>query len=97
MRIEGFDWDEGNREKNLDKHGVSLKECEEVFFNKPQVIYLDQKHSVTEKRYVILGITNLGRQLQIVFTQRKKLIRVISARTQSLKERRLYEQETKTN
>ncbi len=97
MQIEGFDWDEGNINKNLEKHNVSVKECEEVFFNKPQVIYLDQKHSAIEKRYVILGITNLGRQLQVVFTLRKKFIRVISARAQSVKERRLYEKETKTN
>ena len=28
--LEGFDWDEGNREKNA-KHGVEWMEIEEVF------------------------------------------------------------------
>jgi|SRR3990167_2066120 len=97
MQIEGFDWDEGNITKNLAKHSVSVKECEEVFLNIPWVIYLDQKHSIKEKRYVILGKTNQGRQLQIVFTIRTVIIRVISARNQSRKERRLYEKETEKN
>lgn len=96
MRIEGFDWDEGNREKNLDKHGVSLKECEEVFFNTPFKIAEDPKHSQKEKRYSILGKTDKERFLSIVFTIRKEMIRVISARNQSRKERRQYEETEKT-
>lgn len=94
MKIEGFYWDEGNKTKNWEKHRVSVKECEEAFLNIPRVIYLDQKHTAFEKRYIILGKTNQGRLLQIVYTIRTDNIRVISARDQSRKERRLYEKET---
>ncbi len=38
----GFDWDEGNKQKNREKHQVEYTECEEVFFNKPLLIYEQQ-------------------------------------------------------
>jgi uncharacterized DUF497 family protein len=88
----GFDWDESNRFKNQKKHDVSTWECEQVFFNKPLLIYDDIKHSHFEKRIYALGITDDYRKLFIVFTLRKKLIRVISARDMSKKEREIYEQ-----
>lgn len=91
----GFDWDEGNREKNWIKHGVTTEECEEVFANTPRVLTDDPGHSVTEARYSMLGKTNAGRKIQIVFTVREGFVRVISARDQSKKERSRYEQ-TKT-
>ena len=87
-----FDWDEGNTEKNL-KHGVEFRECEEVFSNPPVKIFDDKKHSRTEMRYVAYGITNKNRKLTVVFTVRRGKIRVISARDQNRKERRVYEQE----
>jgi uncharacterized DUF497 family protein len=33
--IKGFEWDEGNSAKNEAKHGVTDRESEEIFFNKP--------------------------------------------------------------
>lgn len=88
-----FDWDEGNIDKNWKKHKVHFKEAEEVFLNKPLKTYIDVKHSQTEDRYIALGITNKGRMLIISFTIRSNIIRVISARTQSKKERKLYGKE----
>lgn len=90
-----FDWDEANRDKNLVKHGVDFKECEEIFFNRPLKTFYDIKHSQKENRFIALGVTNKTRRLLIVFTVRSKKIRIISARDQSRKERRLYEQKTK--
>ncbi|MEW5985474.1 MAG: BrnT family toxin, partial [Chloroflexota bacterium] len=63
--IEGFDWDEGNREKNWLKHQVSTIECEEVFFNLPILLASNLKHSAQEMRYYVLGQTNNGRRLFI--------------------------------
>jgi uncharacterized DUF497 family protein len=88
----GFDWDEGNRDKNGIKHRVSQFEQEEVFFNQPLILREDVKHSHQEKRYFGLGQTNEGRKLFIAFTIRENLIRVISARDMSKKEREIYEQ-----
>ena len=86
--IEGFQWDKGNIEKNRIKHNVLFNECEEVFFNKPLIVEDDIKHSKTEKRWYVLGRTELDRKLFIVFAIRKKLIRVISARDMTKKERK---------
>lgn len=88
----GFQWDEGNAYKNQASHQVSIRECEEIFFNEPLLIHDDIKHSHAEDRYYALGETDDHRQLSIVFTLRGRLIRVISARDMSRKERKIYEQ-----
>jgi uncharacterized DUF497 family protein len=90
--VSGFDWDEHKVPKNREKHGVEAGECEEAFFNRPFVVADDQAHSETERRFYALGSSVAGRRLFIVFTIRNHLVRVISARDMSRKERRLYEQ-----
>lgn len=86
----GFDWDEGNAGKNLDKHGITDEECEEAFFNTPLVVGEDLAHSHEEPGGFALGQANAGRLLFIVFTVRRQLIRVISARDMTASERRRY-------
>lgn len=95
-RIEGFDWDSGNTGKSSDKHGVSQSETEQVFFNEPLLVTLDEKHSEQETRYHVLGATNEGRLLHVTFTLRhnRTKIRVISARDMHRKERVVYAKET---
>ena len=92
-RIEGFDWDQGNIEKNWERPKVSFLECEEVFFNRPLVVVEDTSHSKSEGRYYALGRTNDDRYLFVVFTVRNNKIRVISARDMNRKERRVYREE----
>ena len=92
--IVGFDWDDGNRDKNYLKHNVLNGECEDVFFNQPLVIVSDNKHSKKEKRYAAFGFTDGGRKLTVIFTLRAKMIRVISARDMNGKERKYYEKHT---
>lgn len=91
--ITGFDWDAGNERKN-DKHGVSMAQAEQVFFNAPLLILGDAKHSQQEPRYDALGRSDDGRLLHLTFTLRRSgsLIRVISARDMHRKERAFYEQ-----
>jgi uncharacterized DUF497 family protein len=86
----GFEWDEGNKEKNWTKHRVSPLECEQVFFNLPLVVGGDPQHSRVESRHYALGQTDAGRRLFVVFTIRADRIRVISARDMNRKERRIY-------
>jgi uncharacterized DUF497 family protein len=88
--VTGFDWDEGNVDKNWEKHRVTPFECEEVFFNEPLVVSPDESHSHSEERFYALGKTNSGRHLFVVFTIRGEMIRVISARDMSRNERRYY-------
>ena len=86
----GFEWDDGNSEKNWILHHVSRSECEQVFFNKPLVVANDEVHSQSEKRWYLFGQTDLGRLLFIVFTIRDELIRIISALDMNKKERGIY-------
>lgn len=87
----GFEWDRANAEKIWERHGVSPGECEEVFFKAPFFVARDQKHSQKESRYYALGQTEAGRRLFVVFTIRGRLIRVVSARDMSRRERKEYE------
>jgi uncharacterized protein len=88
----GFQWDGGNADKNWALHQVSQSACEQVFFNRPVLVAPDVEHSEREARFAALGRTNAGRRLTIVFTVRGTLVRIISARDMSRRERRMYEQ-----
>ncbi len=89
----GFEWDDGNSEKNWIRHGVSRQESEQVFFNRPLVIEDDVLHSDTESRFYALGRTDADRFLFVVYTLRgeEPRIRVISARDMTPHERREFE------
>ncbi len=85
---EGFQWDA--TVKIWDRHQVTPAECEELFFNRPFVVGSDEKHSAGEGRLYALGQSDGGRLMFVVFTIRGELIRVISARNMSRKERGIY-------
>ena len=85
----GFEWDEGNADKNRERHRVTAEEAEDVFFNEPLVVR-DIRHSGLEKRYYALGQTSSGRFLFVAFTIRHSLVRVISVRDMNRNERVAY-------
>jgi uncharacterized DUF497 family protein len=87
----GFDWDEGNADKSLVKHQVTNSEAEQIFFSEPLVL-ADDQHSSGESRFLALGTTEADRALFVVFTFRGDLIRVISARDMSKRERAAFMQ-----
>jgi len=93
--IEGFDWDDGNSRKILEKHDVTQAEAEQVFAGEP-LIADDIKHSQEEARFQALGETIEGRTLHVTFMLRYdgRKIRIISARDMNRKERAVYEQAT---
>ena len=86
-----FQWDEGNSEKNWNKHGITQSECEQAFFNLPFLVFDDTRHSQNEERFYALGRTDAGKGLFLVFTYRNQsLIRIISARKMTNVERDYY-------
>lgn len=91
-QFSGFQWDRGNRDKNLLKPNVENWECEQIFFNNPLIILDDPKHSIYEKRWAAFGKTDAERFLVVIFTERNNLIRVISARDMNKRERKFYEE-----
>ena len=90
MKIEGFDWDEGNWPK-CGKHGVSQSEIERLFLEGHAIVAPDWKHSTpSESRYIAAGRVD-DRALFVVFAVQGALIRPISARYMHAKEASNYE------
>lgn len=87
-----FQWDEGNRTKSAMKHGVAIKEVEEVFRLGMALPLGVQKTPVTtEPRFAIAGPTESNRMLTVVFTVRNGRIRPISTRPIHKQEKVTYE------
>ncbi len=91
--ITGFDWNQANSAKIIEKHDVLPSEAEQVFMNHPLIIVEDEGHSRQENRWAALGFTSGGRLLFVSFTLRENntLIRIISARDMTSKEQHIYE------
>ena len=88
--VKGFEWDEGNIHK-CQKHGLSISEIEDFFYNGNFVVGPDIKHSAKEKRFFAVGRTSAGRAILAVFVERNNFIRPVSIRYMHVKEWRLYE------
>ncbi len=87
-----FEWDIGNSTKSLRKHGVSTLEVESLFNLKLGVpIGRQISPPVDEERLNIVGPTEKGRMISVVFTLREGKVRPISSRPASRKEKTLYE------
>lgn len=90
-----FEWSEYKARINLKKHGVSFEEAETVFDDPGANTQADELHSDEEPREVIIGYSERRRLLMVSFIQlAEKLIRLISARKATSRERRTYEEET---
>jgi len=76
---------------NLHKHGVSFQEAATVFYDPLVITFADPDHSDDEDRFIVIGTSAQGRLLMVAHTDRGNHIRIISARTLTPKERRLYE------
>lgn len=87
-----FEWDRGNSSKSSIKHGVNTNEIESVFSLKMGVpIGRQISPFVDEERLCVVGPSQEGRMLSVVFTVRDGRVRPISSRIASRKERKLYE------
>lgn len=96
LRVQGFDWDNGNRAK-CQQHGVSIAEIEALFMSAPRIAP-DPKHSHDEDRLIAVGRTSRGRPMFVAFTirreKRQRLIRPVTARYMHAKEIAAYEKES---
>jgi uncharacterized protein len=86
-----FEWDAGKAAANLAKHGVGFPEAMGVFGDPLEVTIADPVHSRREARFVSIGLSEAGRLLVVVYTERERRIRIISAREAAPRERRHYE------
>jgi uncharacterized DUF497 family protein len=89
MRCE---WDPAKAAANLRKHGVSFEEAATALADDLAVTGVDPDHSRGESRFVTFGVSSAGRLLVVAHTERGDRLRVISARSATKRERRIYEE-----
>ena len=87
-----FEWDESKKITKNEKHGISFEEAKTLFDNPLAVIFDDPQHSIDEIREIIIGHSNQNQLLLVVFTEHFGMIRIISARLATRRERESYEQ-----
>lgn len=89
MDFDGFDWDDGNRDK-CRTHGLSLDEIEGLFAR--PILILPDPGGAKERRWRAIGKTEARRNVFVVFTLRDGAIRPISARYMHRREVESYEE-----
>jgi hypothetical protein len=86
-----FEWDENKSSANLKKHGVSFEEARTILGDPLSLTVDDPEHSDDEYRFIDIGISDKGRLLVVSYTERRRRIRIISARLALPAERKVYE------
>jgi len=86
-----FEWDRKKAKKNLRKHRVSFDEAMTVFYDPLSATFNDPDYSIDEERFITIGYSSLGRLLVVSHTERRKTIRIISARPATAHERKKHE------
>jgi len=87
-----FEWDAAKARLNLSKHSVSFEEASTVFGDRDTITIPDPLHSLAEERFVTIGVSETGKILVVVATERGDSLRLISARPASKRERKQYEE-----
>jgi uncharacterized DUF497 family protein len=87
-----FEWDPKKADANFRKHGVSFEEATTALRDEFAVTGHDPDHSLEEDRFVTFGVSTQGRLLVVAHTERRGVIRIISARPATRPERNIYEE-----
>lgn len=95
-----FEWDERKDQRNRAKHGVSF-ETARLVFDDPNHLSIQDRHEAGEERWQTLGLAGGIVVLLVAHTWREEgdgqeVIRIISARKATTRERRHYEQANPT-
>jgi uncharacterized DUF497 family protein len=86
VRLQHFEWDDGNVLPIALRHGIEPEEAEEVFAVRPLLRKTKRGH------YAAFGPALAGRLLVLVFERKPKgLVRVITGWDMSTAERRYYQ------
>ena len=88
-----FRWDVDKAAANVRKHGVTFSEAATAFRDPLSATIEDAAHSGDEQRYVLFGMSERGRLLAVMHTERDEVIRIISARKATRAEQKEYEDE----
>jgi uncharacterized DUF497 family protein len=89
-----FEWDEVKASANAEKHGVTFQEASSVFLDPLARVLPDPTDPSGEDRAIMIGHSDQGQLLLVVFTDRGDRIRLISAREATRRERHEYEEQS---
>jgi uncharacterized DUF497 family protein len=84
-----FEWDPKKAEQNLRKHGVEFVDAVIVFDDARAITLVDEHPG--EERFVTFDMDAHGRILAVSYAARGAMIRIISARKATSRERAQYE------
>jgi uncharacterized DUF497 family protein len=85
-----FQYDPAKAAANVSKHAVWFADAEGVF-NDPLALIIEDPDARGERRYIAIGLGNLGELVVVVYSERADEYRLISARRATRKERKAYE------
>ena len=87
-----FEWDRAEAAQNIAKHAVSFEEATTALRDPLSTTGVDPDHSIDEERFITFGVSTSGRLLIVSHTDREDIIRIISAREATRRERTIYEE-----
>jgi uncharacterized DUF497 family protein len=87
-----FEWDENKAKINKRKHGITFEEATTAFADELSITIDDPLHSDDEDRLILIGKSQYFNTLVVVHVERKDILRIISARKATKKERKFYEE-----
>lgn len=86
-----FDWDDNKEKINIAKHGIDFSTAALVFGDDNRIEKYDELHSENEDRYITIGeINGVSIVVMVVYTERAEVIRIISARLATRREKEAY-------
>jgi uncharacterized DUF497 family protein len=88
-----FEWDPNKASANIKKHDIDFREAATVFDDPLSTTFPDEEHSSSERRFITIGMSVLGRVLVVVHTDVGEVIRIISAREATRAEQKFYEED----
>ena len=83
-----IEWDDAKNDLNVKKHKLDFRGASRVFSDANRIELYDLGHSINENRYITIGMVN--KIIAVVYTERRDVIRIISARVATSAERRMY-------
>ena len=87
-----FEWDSRKGVYNKAKHGVTFSEAATAFGDPLSITIPDPEHSFGEARFILMGLSYLGRLVVVSHAEADDSIRILSARLATRAERKFYEQ-----
>jgi uncharacterized DUF497 family protein len=74
-----FEWDPAKARANRRKHRVPFEEAATVYGDALALTYPDPDHSISEQRFITIGISSAKRVLIVAHAERGESIRIISS------------------